>query len=168
MNLLLISDENKTHYVYIKDFNRFMFNNTKYKNKKHICRYCLQCFSNKTGFQEHKEICLEINGKQSVELRSGSIKFKNHFKQLAAPFKIYVDTECILEKTHINDRDKNTSYTEKHQHHISCSFVYKVVCIDDKFSKSVALYREENEIYKLIEPILKEYDYCKQIIKKSF
>ena len=34
MDLLLISNKNKSHYVYIKDFNRFMFNKTKNKNKK--------------------------------------------------------------------------------------------------------------------------------------
>ena len=45
MDLLLITDENKLHYVYIKDFNRFMCNKTKDKNKKHFRRYCLQCFS---------------------------------------------------------------------------------------------------------------------------
>ena len=33
MDLLLISDKNKSHYVYIKDFNRFMFNKTKNKTK---------------------------------------------------------------------------------------------------------------------------------------
>ena len=33
MDLLLIFDENKSHYVYIKDFNRFMFNKTKRKTK---------------------------------------------------------------------------------------------------------------------------------------
>ena len=44
IDLLLISDENNSNYVYIKDFNRFMFNKTKHKNKKHFCRYCL-CFS---------------------------------------------------------------------------------------------------------------------------
>ena len=33
MDLLLISNENKSHYVYIKDFNRFMCNKTKNKNK---------------------------------------------------------------------------------------------------------------------------------------
>ena len=36
MDLLLISDENKSHYVYIKDFNRFMCNKTKNKNKKYF------------------------------------------------------------------------------------------------------------------------------------
>ena len=45
MDLLLISDENKPHYVYIKDFNRFMCNKTKDKNKKYFCKCCLQCFS---------------------------------------------------------------------------------------------------------------------------
>ena len=51
MDLLLISDENKLHYVYIKDFNRFMCNKTKNKNKK--C--CLQCFSSEKILIEHKE-----------------------------------------------------------------------------------------------------------------
>ena len=32
MDLLLISNENKSHYVYINDFNRFMCNKTKNKN----------------------------------------------------------------------------------------------------------------------------------------
>ena len=36
MDLLLINDENKSHYVCIKDFDKFMFNKTKHKNKKHF------------------------------------------------------------------------------------------------------------------------------------
>ena len=34
IDLLLINDENKSHYVNIKDFNRFMFHKIKHKNKK--------------------------------------------------------------------------------------------------------------------------------------
>ena len=41
MDFLLITDENKSHYVYIKDFNRFMCNKTKNKNKKYFCECCL-------------------------------------------------------------------------------------------------------------------------------
>ena len=33
-----------------------------------------------------------------------------------------------------NNKNNNTSYTEKNQDHISCSFVYKVVCIDDNLA----------------------------------
>ena len=41
IDLLLISDENKSHYVYIKDFNRFMCNKTKNKNEQYFCNCCL-------------------------------------------------------------------------------------------------------------------------------
>ena len=36
IDLLLINNENKPQYVYIKDFNRFVFNKTKHKNEKKI------------------------------------------------------------------------------------------------------------------------------------
>ena len=34
MDLLLLKNDNSSHYVYIKDFDRFMFHKTKNKNKK--------------------------------------------------------------------------------------------------------------------------------------
>ena len=43
MDLLLLNDDDKSHYVYIKDFDRFMFHKTKNKNKKWFCKSCLQC-----------------------------------------------------------------------------------------------------------------------------
>ena len=71
-DLLMIIEENRSHYVYIKYFNRFMCNKTKNTNKKRFCR-CLQCFSRKKVLEEHQKVCLKINGKQRVKLRSGSI-----------------------------------------------------------------------------------------------
>ena len=70
-----VSDQ-KSHYVYIKDVNRFMCNKTKNKNKKYFCKCCLQCFSSEKVLIEHKENSEIINGKQSVKLKSGSISFK--------------------------------------------------------------------------------------------
>ena len=60
------------------------------------------------------------------------------------------------------------SYISKYQDHIPCSFAYKLVCVDDKFSKDVVLYRGKNAVYKFIQCILKEYDYCRRVIKKHF
>ena len=85
----------KISHIHIEDVNRFMCNKTKNKNRKHFCKYCLQCFSSKRVLVEHEETCQKINGKQTVKLKS-SIKFKNHFKQLTVPFKIYADFESIL------------------------------------------------------------------------
>ena len=105
---------------------------------------------------------MKINGKQSVKLKSDSIKFKNYFKQLAVPFKIYADFESLFKGVKSNDRNKNTSYTEKYQDHIPYSFAYKFVCIDDRFSKPLVLYREKGGVNKFIDAILEEFDYCKK------
>ena len=91
IDLLLTIDENKSHYVYIKDFDRFMFNKTKNKNKKYFCKSCLECFSSKKVLSNHKEVCLSINVVQSVRLEKVIIEFKNAFKQIQVPFKTYSD-----------------------------------------------------------------------------
>ena len=76
IDLLLLIDNDKSHDVYIKDFNRFMFHKTNNKNKKSFCKSCLLCFSSKSMLIKHKENCLSINGKQSVKLGKGTIKFE--------------------------------------------------------------------------------------------
>ena len=53
---------------------------TKYENKKNFCRYCLKCFNSEKVLMEHKKVCLNINGKQRLELESGSITLKDYFK----------------------------------------------------------------------------------------
>ena len=57
---------------------------------------------------------------------------------------------------------------KKYQDHIPCSFAYKVVCIDDRFTKPIVVYRGENAAYEFIKAILKEYKYCKKVMNKHF
>ena len=130
MDLLLTSNEQKSHYVYIRDFMcKKMCNKT-------FCRCCLQSFSSEKILIKHKENCLIINGKQNVKLKKGSIEFKNHFKQLAVPFKICADFESLLKGVQSSYKN-NSSYAEKYQDHIPCSFAYKVLCGDNEFSKRI-------------------------------
>ena len=53
MYLLFLIDNDKSHYVYIKDFDRFMFHKTKNK-KKWFCKSCLQCFISEYVLIKHK------------------------------------------------------------------------------------------------------------------
>ena len=145
MDLLLLINDNKSHYVYIKDFNTFMFHKTKNKNKKWFCRSCLQCFSSENVLIKHKEDCLGINGKQSVNLD----------KKLPVPFKVYADFECNLRDVEIYE----DSYTKKFHEHVPCSYAFKVACIDDSFSKSIVVFRRRNAAYEFIKAILKEHKY---------
>ena len=59
--------------------------------------------------------------------------------------------------------------TQKKNHdHVPCSFAYKIVCIDDGFSKPTVVYRGENAAYEFIEAVRKEYQYRKKSNEKTF
>ena len=106
---------------------------------------------------------MSINGKQSVKLKKGTIEFENYFKQVPVPFTIYADFECNL-----GVESYEGSYTKKYQDHVPCSFAYKVVCIDDRLTKPIAVYRGQNAAYEFIKAILKEYKYCRKVMNKHF
>ena len=179
MNLLLITEDEKKHYVLIKDFNAFMYNQSKHKERKHFCMYCLQCFSSERILANHPNNCLTINGTQAINMpKQGEniLKFNNFHKQLPVPFVIYADFEAITKKVQgckqseemENEKNKR-SYTEAYQTHEDCGCAYKVVCCyDDKYSKPIQMYRGENAVYRFMEKMLEEVKYCKAVIKKRF
>ena len=98
IDLLLIINAKKSHYVYIKDLDGFTFHKATNKNKKYFSKSCLQCFTSRKILTEHKEVCLRTNGAQSVRLEKGTTDFKNYFKQIPVQFKFYADFECNLIK----------------------------------------------------------------------
>ena len=179
MNLLLITKDEKKHYVLIKDFNAFMYNQSKHKERKHFCIYCLQCFSSERVLANHVNNCLTMNGAQAINMpKQGEniLKFNNFHKQIPVPFVIYADFEAIMKKVQgckqseemKKDKDRR-SYTEAYQTHEDCGYGYKVICCyNDKYSKYTRIYRGENTIYNFMEKILEEVEYCKAVIKKHF
>ena len=46
---------------------------------------------------------------------------------------------------------------KKYQDHVPCSFAYKIVCIDDRFSKSIVVYRGEIAAYEFIKVLEKTW-----------
>ena len=164
----MISNEFTGHYVYIKDFNRLMANKTKHKSKKYFCKFCLQCFSSENVLKEHKKDCLLINKGQNVKLEKGFIEFKNFNNQVPVPFKIYADFDCLLKGCDVGIDNDCFSYTRKYQDHIPCDLAYKVVCVDNKFSKDMVLYRGKNAVFRFMKCIFREYGYCRSVMKKHF
>ena len=148
MNLLLITEDEKKHYVLIKDFNAFMYNQAKHKERKHFCMYCLQCFSSEGILANHVNNCLTVNGVQAINMpKQGEniLKFNNFHKQLPVPFVIYADFEAITRKVQgckqseemENEKNKR-SYTETYQTHEDCGHGYKLVCCyRERYSKPI-------------------------------
>ena len=179
MNLLLITKDKKKHYVLIKDFNAFMYNQSKHKERKHFCMYCLQCFSSERVLANHVNNCLTINGAQAINMpKQGEniLKFNNFHKQLPVPFVVYADFEAITKKVQgckqseeMEKEKDRRSYMKAYQTHEDCGYGYKVICCyDDKYSKYSSIYRGENAVYKFMEKMLEEVEYCKAVIKKHF
>ena len=90
LNLLLLSEGEKQHYVRISNFNRLMCNHTKHNNKKHFCMHCVTRFSSEEVLAKHKENCISINGRQGIQMtRKGSkVQFQDHHRQMPVPFVI--------------------------------------------------------------------------------
>ena len=95
---------------------------------------------------------------QSVDVEEGIIKSENYSNQLSVPFKIYADVECNLKDTKIYEG----SCTKKYRDHVPCSYAFKVVCIDSRFSKPTVAYKGENAAYEFIKAILEEYKFVKK------
>ena len=90
---------------------------------------------------------------------------------IPAPFKFCADFECLLKEVDIGINDdcfsyEGISFTTKYQDPFS--FAYKLVCVDDKYSKDGVLYRGKNAVYKFIQSTFNGYSYCRSVMKKHF
>ena len=123
----------KKHYVLIKDFNTFMYDHTLDHGRKQFCRYCLQAFSSEEILKSHIKDCFKINSKQRIitPKQGEFVNFKNYKIKIKSPFIIYADFESILMPENNEKQNPEEFDTNKYQKHIACSYVYKLVCVDD-------------------------------------
>ena len=164
LNALLVSNEEKSHYVFIKDFNRLMYSKTKHKDRKHFCVSYLQNFTIKEMLNKHRERCLLINDTEAVKYETGVITFRSYEKQIPIAFKIYADTECFLKRINIDEG----KYTKLYQKHIPNSIGAKLVCIDNRFTLDNIIFEGKDCINKFIKWIFRMQKYCNQIINNYF
>ena len=125
---------------------------------------CLQNFTTKEILNSHRERCLLINDTQAVKCETGTIKFKNFNKQIPIPFKIYADSECLLERVNINKGGN----TKLYQKHIPNSIGAKLVCTDNEFTLPTKIFTGSNSIKEFIKWIFEQQKRCNQIINKHF
>ena len=58
IKLLLISDENKTHYCLIEDFSRLVSRQSnKHGHKVYVCERCINVFTTENALKEHEKHC---------------------------------------------------------------------------------------------------------------
>ena len=110
-----------------------------------------KCFSNKHVWTEHEEVCLSINGAQYVRLDKGATDFKNYFKRLPVPFKVYADFESNLKSV----ESYEGSYSKKHQDHIPCSFATNLFVLMINLASRLLFLEVKILLINLLKQLLK-------------
>ena len=134
----MIGEDGKRHYNRIKDFNTFMHDHTLHLGRKHFSCYFLQAFSREKILKSHIKDRFKINGKQRtiISKKGKYVKFKTYEKKIKSPFIIYADFQDILVPEDNGNQNAEEYYINKYQKHIAYSYGHKLVCTDDKFSKT--------------------------------
>ena len=160
IDLLVTSNSETNHYVWIKNFNRLCYNVNKHARKKYFCKHCIQHFTSESILLKHMEDCMVLNGCQAIGMPAeGEVaKFKSFRETVKIPFVIYADLESLLHKLTVTQkREMDQEQTEKLQKHVACSYGYKVVCCyDDKLSKPFKMYRGLDSVHKFFTDIFEE------------
>ena len=81
---------------------------------------------------------------------------------------IYADFESILVSEKNVKQNPKECYTNKYQKHFACSYGYKLVCVDDKFSRPFKAYLDKDAAYSFINNMIEESKYCSEVLKKYF
>ena len=124
IKLLLMSEEEKTHYCLIKDFSRLVSSQVnKHKGKVYMCERCINPFKTEQALKEHEKHC---TNEECVNLKmpnpGSTISFKNIERMGRVPFIIYADIESLLKPISSCEPSPEISSTNKTQMHEPISF----------------------------------------------
>ena len=114
-----------------------MYNHTLHHGKKYFCRYGLQDFSAEEILKLHIKDCFKINKLIAIIMpkKGAYVKFKNYERKIKSSFIIYANFESILVPEGKGKQNRKESYKNKYQKHIPHCYGFKLVCVDDNFSK---------------------------------
>lgn len=146
VNLLLLKEEDKSHYVLVRNLSRLFNSQTNHKTK-YFCPHCLsKSFLTNDLLDKHmlecahyseseKKVC-DVGIVMPLPLVNDVMKFKNHQNKFKHPFHIAADFESTLKKVD----DVSDTNTAKYQKHLQNSFGLKFCSIHDEHDEDVIIF----------------------------
>ena len=133
LDLLLLYESNKHHYVLIKDLVKLFCSvmSIEYRSSFSICRNCfwLCTYSDETVLNEHVSKCSE-NAPATVRMptpHNNLYKFKNWSATWFAPVVIYFDFESFLNPVHGCQSNQDAASSQVLEVHRPCGFALAVI-----------------------------------------
>ena len=158
INLMIISENNRKHYIAMKSLSRLLSSeNTKHKGKEYFCMNCLQGFKEESSRNEHIDYCID-NESVKVEMphKNPRVEFCDGQFQFKVPFIMYADFESILEPIQGPGNNPMISSTRRVNNHVPsgwcvCSqFAYR------KIENPLKLYRGKDCVKKFCDHVIGE------------
>lgn len=150
INLLLIENENSSHYCLIKNLSRLVRSQiTKHHGNIFFCDVCF------TFFRSQEELNNHVCGEPTYFLpeKGSFVQFKNYEKKQDVPYVIYADFETMLQPVHGCDPNPNTATTTDLHHHIPIAFAYNIICTIDETQNLFVSYRGEDCVSKFVQSL---------------
>ena len=99
VNLLLISDDTKQYYCWIKEISKLLsLQTSKDGHVRHVCFRCLNTFKTEKSLESDHEYCKSHEAIKIELPRKGTkIYFKNHDRSMRVPFIVYADLESFTQ-----------------------------------------------------------------------
>ena len=139
----MITDGTKWHYLTVKSLFALLIGITSNHNGDF---YCLNCFHSYRAKEKHEKVCND-HDYCYIKMPNDNnkiIKYNYGEKSMRAPFVIYADLECLLEKMHSCQNNPEKSYTEKKIKHTPSGYSLFTNCSFDETKNKLDCYRGED------------------------
>ena len=157
VNLLLISNNDKFHYVLIKNMSRLLCTNHNI-GQKFFCDYCLHGFYKESSLLNHVDDCSKFYI-QKVILPDNEhkwVKFNSIQKIMPVPFVIYADFGSFLCK--VEGPENANSSLHAYESNIPSGFAYLIVSSDPNRVYEPVVYRGPDVIEEFFKRLKTESD----------
>ena len=158
INIMLITGNNRKHYVAIKSLSRLLSSqNTKHKGKEYFCMNCLQGFNEESSRDEHLDYCINNESvKVEMQHKKPIVQYSDGKFQFKVPFIMYADFESILKPIQGLENNPRISSTRGINNHVPSGW-----CVHSKFAygkveNPLKLYHGEDCVKKFCDHVVGE------------
>jgi hypothetical protein len=105
VNLLLIEDDSKFHYVAITNLNKLINSHGVSRTQNFWCECCLRGFRLQKTFEKHLSLCNNMTYNKTIYTmpEKTTLTFEDFSKTISPKYIIYADFESLLEKPDIEN-----------------------------------------------------------------
>ena len=141
--LLMITDEEKWHYLTVKNLPGLLRRITSTHKEDFYCLNCFHSYRTRNKLESHKKICENhnyCNGEMPTK-NNNIIKYNQGEKSIKLPFVVYADLECLLEKISTCQNNPNESSTTEINKHTPSGYSIFTHCSFDQSKNKLNHYR---------------------------